>query len=180
MKKLRVSIVVYFLAMIAATSAAADREMRVGYGSGPGHFEDIAVERGLDLTAEQRERIMTLRQVHMKDIRPLQERLYVKSRELKGLWLATTPDRERILPLQKEVQTLRNQLLDRLTTYHLEVRQLLTPEQQAKIRSHGPERRPPRMGGPGMRGDREQGRGMRGPMPPPAGVAPRERLQGPQ
>jgi Spy/CpxP family protein refolding chaperone len=160
------------LAAIAAAPAMAYRDMRVGYGSGPGNVEDIAAERGLDLTAEQKEKISILREAHLKDIKPLQEQLYVKSRELKDLWLVKTPARESILTLQREVQALRNQLMDKLTTYRLDAWQLLTPEQQAKVRPYGPGHRPGRMGGPGRRGDRENGRGMRGPMLPPAGAAP--------
>ena len=160
------------LAAIVAAPAMAHREMRVGYGSGPGNIEDIAAERGLDLTAVQRKKINTLRETHLKDVKPLQDQLYVRSRELKDLWLAKTPDRKSILALQKEVQALRNQLMDKLTTYRLDAWQLLTPEQQAKVRPYGPERRPARVGGPAMRGDHEHGRGMRRPMPPPAGAAP--------
>ena len=172
MKKRMTVVAVIALAVIVAASAMAHRDMRVGYGSGPGNVEDIAKERGLDLTAEQREKINTLREAHLKDVKPLQDQLYVKGRELKGLWLAETPDRESILTLQREVQVLRNQLMDKLTTYRLDAWQLLTPEQQAKVRPYGPERRPARMRGPSLRGDHENGRGMRGPMPPPAGVAP--------
>ncbi len=74
--------------------------------------------------------------------------------------------------IRKEVLALRNQLMDKLTTYRLEAREILTPEQRAKIRPNGPERRPPRIDGPAMRGDREHGREMRRPILPPAGVAP--------
>jgi len=172
MRKLRMSIVVCILAVITAAPAMAHREMRAGYGSGPGNVEDIAAERGLDLTPEQKEKIKTLRQVHLRDIEPLQDQLYVRSRELRGLWLAEAPDRESILALQKEVQVLRNRLMDKLTTYRLEACQLLTPEQQAKVRPYGPEGRPRLMGDPGIRGDHEHGRGTRGPMLPPVGIAP--------
>lgn len=160
------------LAVIAAAPVMAHREMRAGYGSGPGNVEDIAEKGDLGLTAEQREKISALREAHLRDIKPLQERLYVKSMELKGLWLAKTPDREGILAFQREVQSLRNQLMDKITTYLLDVGQILTPEQQAKIRSYGPRRRVWRMGGPGMRGDDENGRGMRRPLPSGAGAAP--------
>lgn len=177
--KLWMSVVVCILAAIHATPATAHREMRVGYGSGPGNVEDIAEERGLDLTPEQREKIRTLREAHLRDIKPLQDRLYVRSQELRGLWLAETPDRESIPVLQKEVQALRNQLMDKLTTYRLDAWQLLTPDQQAKIRPRGPERRPPRLGYPGMRGDYEHGRETRRPMPPPPGAGPGEGRQGP-
>ena len=161
MKKLWMCVAVCVLAVIASAPVMAHREMRAGYGSGPGNVEDIAKARGLDLTAEQREKISILREAHLKDIKLLQDRLYVRSRDLRGLWLAKTPDRESIMALQKEVQALRNQLMDKITIHRLEVRQILTPEQQAKIRSYGPWRRPRRMGGPGMRGDHEHGRGIR-------------------
>lgn len=170
--KLGLGISVCLLAIIAATPVAAYREMRAGYGSGPGNVEDIAEKGDLDLTTEQKEKINTLREAHLRDISPLQERLYVKSRELKELWLAKAPDREGILAFQREVQALRNQLMEKITSYLLDVRQILTPEQQAKIRSYGPGRRMWRMGGPGMRGDEEHGRGMRKPLPFGAGAAP--------
>jgi Spy/CpxP family protein refolding chaperone len=158
------------LSALIAGPAWADRDMKVGYGSGPGNVEDIAEERGLDLTADQRVKIIALREAHLKDVKPLQEQLFVKSRQLKDLWLARTPDRENILTLQREVQILRNQLMDKLTMYRLDAWQLLTPEQQAKVRSHGPERRPAPPGGPGMMGDHEKIKGMMGPMRTPPGV----------
>jgi Spy/CpxP family protein refolding chaperone len=170
--KLRLGVAVFLLAVIAAAPVMAHREMRAGYGSGPGNVEDITETGDLGLTAEQKEKIRTLREVHLRDIRPLQERLYVKSRELKELWLSKTPGREGILAFQREVQALRNQLMEKITTHLLDVRQILTPEQQAKIRSYGPGHRMWRMGGPGMRGDDENGRGMRKPRPSGAGAAP--------
>jgi Spy/CpxP family protein refolding chaperone len=169
-KRMTVVALIALLALLAAP-ALADRDMKVGYGSGPGNVEDIAEERGLDLTADQRVKIIALREAHLKDVKPLQEQLFIKSRQLKDLWLARTPDRENILTLQREVQILRNQLMDKLTMYRLDAWQLLTPDQQAKVRSHGPERRPAPLGGPGMMGDHENVKGMRGPMPPPPGVA---------
>ena len=172
MKKKMTVIAAVALVAIVAAPAPAYRDMRMGYGSGPGNVEDIAAERGLDLTAEQKEKINTLREAHLKDLRPLQDQLFAKSRELKDLWLAKMPDRESILTLQREVQALRNQLMEKLTTYRLDAWQLLTSEQQVKVRLHGPDRRPARIGGPGMMGGPERGREMRGPVSPPAGVAP--------
>jgi Spy/CpxP family protein refolding chaperone len=154
------------LATLVASPASAERDTRVGYGSGPGNIEDIAEERGIDLNSDQRVKITALREAHLKDVKPLQEQLFIKSRQLKDLWLARTPDRENILTLQREVQLLRSQLMDKLTTYRLDAWQLLTPEQQAKVRSRGPERRSVPLGGPGMMGDRENVKETRGPMPP--------------
>ena len=155
-------IIISILLTFAVTvPAVAYRDGRVGYGKGPGNVEDIAAERDLDLTAQQREKISALREAHLRDIKPLQEQLVVKSRELKELWLSSTPDRESILARQRELHSLRNLLMEKLTTYRLDAWQLLTPEQRAKVRPFGPERRPPPMAGPGMMGGHGHGPGMR-------------------
>lgn len=135
------------LAAIAAAPVMAYRETRAGYGSGPGNFEDIAGAPGLNLSAEQVEKIGALRETHLKDIKPLQMQLFGKGRQLRALWLEQTPDKERILTLQREVQDLRGRLLDKLAAYRLEVHQILAPEQQAKVRVFDAERRMGRMGG---------------------------------
>lgn len=172
MTKRMMLISVITVTVIIVAPAMAFREMRSGYGSGPGSVADIAADRDLNLTAEQRETIDTLREMHLKDIKPLQDQLHVKSRKLKDLWLAKTPDRENIMTLQREVQALRNQLMDKFTAYRLDAWQILTPEQKAKVRPFGPEHRKPRFHGPGVRGDHEHSRGMRESIPSPAGVLP--------
>jgi Spy/CpxP family protein refolding chaperone len=162
MKKIVTIVAVIALAAVAASPAMAYRGMGAGYGSGPGNVADIGAARGLDLTAEQTEKINVLREAHMKDIKPHQDQMLSKSRELRSLWLAATPDKEKILALQKEVQGLRDQLTDKRTAYRLEVRQVLTPEQQAKVQAYGTGRGMERMGGgPGMMGGRADGWGMR-------------------
>jgi Spy/CpxP family protein refolding chaperone len=147
----------------------AYRGMRVGYGSGPGNVADIGAARGLDLTVEQTQKINALREAHLKDIKPLQDQMYSKSGELRNLWLAKTPDQEKILALQKEAQGLRGQLTDKFTTYRLEALKVLTPEQLTKVQSYGMGRAMARsgagmarMGGcPGMMGGYAPGWGMR-------------------
>jgi Spy/CpxP family protein refolding chaperone len=162
MKKIVTIVAVIALAAVAASPVMAYRGMGAGYGSGPGNVADIGAARGLDLTAEQTEKINVLREAHMKDIKPHQDQMLSKSRELRSLWLAATPDKEKILALQKEAQSLRDQLTDRRTAYSLEVRQVLTPEQQAKVQAYGTGRGMERMGGgPGMMGGRADGWGMR-------------------
>jgi len=162
MKKIMTVVAVIALAAIVASPAMAYRGMRVGYGSGPGNVADIGAARGLDLTAEQTEKINTMRAAHLKDIQPLQDRMLSKSKEMRSLWLATTPDKEKIIALQKEAQGLRDQLTDKITTYRLDVRQVLTPEQQAKVQAYGTGRGMARMGGgPGMRGGQAPGWGIR-------------------
>jgi Spy/CpxP family protein refolding chaperone len=155
-------IAIAILTTVAVSAPAmAYRDVRVGYGKGPGTVEDIAADRDLELTLDQKEKIGVLREAHLRDIKPLQEQLSVKSRELKELWLSSTPDREMILARQREVHSLRNQLMEKLTAYRLDTLQLLSPEQRARVRPFGPERRPPPMDGPGMREGRRHGPGMR-------------------
>jgi Spy/CpxP family protein refolding chaperone len=137
------------LAATWVSPATAVREWPGGYGREPGNVADIATGQDLNLTAGQTEKINTLRQAHLKDIKPLQEQLFKKSRELRSHWLARTPDRDRILALQKEVQNLRYQMTDKFMGYRLEVRQILTPEQQAKTRTFEPEHGMGRRGGAG-------------------------------
>jgi Spy/CpxP family protein refolding chaperone len=151
MKKVMIIVAALVLGVAAAPpSMAAHREWQGGYGSEPGNVTDIAGIPGLNLSADQTERIGALRQVHRRDIRPLQEQLMGKSRELRELWLAKMPDRERILALQREVHDLRGRLLEKLTGYRLEVLQMLTPDQQAKVQTFEAERRMGRMGADGM------------------------------
>ena len=162
MKKVMTVVAVIALAAIVASPAMAYRGMRVGYGYGPGNVADIGAARGLDLTAEQTGKINALREAHLKDIKSLQDQMLSKNSELRSLWLATTPDKEKILALQKEAQGLRDQLTDKLMTYRLEVWQILTPEQQAKVQAYGTGRGMARMGGgAGMMGGHAYGWGMR-------------------
>ena len=151
MKKGMITVAVIVLAAIAASPAtAAHREWQGGYGSEPGNVADIAGIPGLNLSPEQTERIGALREAHRRDIKPLQEQLMGKGRQLRELWLAKTPDRERILALQREVHDLRGRLLEKLAAYRLEVLQMLTPDQQAKVQTFEVERRMGRMGAAGM------------------------------
>ena len=177
MKRGMIAAAVIVLAAIAASPATAHREWQGGYGHGPGNVADIAGISGLNLSAEQTQRIAALREAHRRDIRPLQEQLMGKGRQLRELWLAKTPDRERILALQSEVHDLRGRLLEKLATYRLEVLRMLTPDQQAKVQAFEAERHMGRMGGAGM---------GRGPIPgwweggqPPMGDPFREKRPGP-
>ena len=157
-------------AAIMTAPAMAARERRGGYGSGPGALMDVTAVPGLELTAEQKERIGVLREAHLRDLKPLLDLIFIKGRELRGLWLAKNPDRERIMALQKEVHDLRGQLLGKFTAYRLEVHQMLTPDQQEKIRAFDAERSMRRMGSASMPGGTHHGPGEG--MPPPGRGGP--------
>ncbi len=173
MKKVMIIVAAIVLAAATSPAAAAHREWQGGYGSEPGNVTDIAGIPGLNLSADQAERIGALRQAHRRDIKPLQEQLMGKSRQLRELWLANTPDRDRILALQREVHDLRGRLLEKLTGYRLEVLQMLAPDQQATVRTFEAERRMGRMGAAGMNPGPSPGRREGG--PPPTGDPRREK-----
>lgn len=162
MKKIMTVAAVIALAAVVASPAMAYRGMRGGYERGPGNFAQMDVTRGINLTPEQTEKINALREAHLKNVKPIQDQLYAKGGDLRNLWLAKTPDQEKILALQKEVQNLRGQMMEKTTIYRLEARKVLTPEQLAKVQSYGMGRGMDRMGGgPGMRGGHTPGWGMR-------------------
>jgi len=152
-------VAVIALAAVVASPAMAYRGMAGGFDRGPGGYAMMDPARGLDLTAEQTEKINALREAHLKEIKPLQDQLYAKNGDLRLLWLAKTPDQEKILALQKEGRAIRDQLMDKMTAYRIEARKILTPEQLAKTQSYMG--RNMTRGGAGMRGGFAPGWGMR-------------------
>jgi Spy/CpxP family protein refolding chaperone len=176
MKKLVMTFVVLFAVVILAASAFA-----VGPGWGRGHGgghqgggdcygADLTAVPGLNLTTEQTAKINALREDHLKDVKPVQDKMFSKRGDLKMLWLQMNPDQEKIRQTQKEIRTLRDQMEDKKDTLRLEVLKVLTPEQQEKLNAYRPGRGffDPGMkggagpqGGPGHHGG-GPGMGMRG------------------
>jgi len=161
MKKLTITLAAIGLGLLLAMPSFAfgPREGRgpgAGYGNPDCPRSGYGYGRGLDrlnLTAEQKSRIEVLELTHQKEVRPIREKMFDKSVELRRLWLETDPDRNKITAKQKEVRTLRDQLEDKRTAFRLEVNKVLTAEQKEKLAAYGWGRK----AGFGPRG------GMRGP-----------------
>ena len=139
-------------------------------GSGPGgcyqgncpggdrdYYPDKMFKK-LNLTDEQKTKIEALVTAREKEIRPIREKMFDKSEELRRLWLNENPDKDKILALQKEARTLRDNMEDKSTALRFEIRKILTPEQQAKLANFGWGRDP----GFGPRGCK-RGQGGHGP-----------------
>ncbi|MCX5846927.1 MAG: Spy/CpxP family protein refolding chaperone [Deltaproteobacteria bacterium] len=160
MKKLTMTLVAVFaVTTLAAYAYAFGPGWGRGHGGGQcysgGYYGgDITAVPGINLTAEQTAKINALRDANLRDIKPLQDKLFSKRGDLRLLWLQTNPDQNKILATQKEVRALRDQMQDKMISNRLEVLKILTPEQQEKLKSYGPGRG----FGPGMRG----GAGMHG------------------
>lgn len=167
MKKLSILLLAVLIASALASTTFAygwgggpgRGHARGGLDCGPGCDREIQAIQALDLNAEQTAKIRDLREAHFRDIKPLRDRMFSKRGELRLLWLQKTPDREKIVSMQKEIGSLRDQMQEKMTGHRLDMFNVLTPEQKTKIqafvagRGFGPGKG---AGGPGMgpRGNR--------------------------
>lgn len=107
----------------------------------------------LNLTVEQKGRIETLRNAHLRDAKPFQDQMFSKRGDLKLLWLQTNPDKEKILAVEKDIRAIRDKIEDKAVAHQVDVFNILTPEQREKAKAfsggHGPGHR---MGERGMMG----------------------------
>lgn len=136
MKKMMTVIAVIAVTAVVASSPAEARR-GVGGGYAGGGYYDLATAPGLNLTAEQSEKLSSLREAHLREVKPLRDQMYSKGGELRLLWLQRTLDQQKIRTVQNEVRTLRDQLYDKQTAYRLEAQKILTPEQQTKLQAYG-------------------------------------------
>jgi Spy/CpxP family protein refolding chaperone len=130
-----------------------------GQGIGPDYHRD-AVWKKLNLSDEQKTKIEALLKATQKELRPIREKMFDKSVELRRLWLQANPDKDRITAVQKEVRSLRDAMQDKVTAMRLDIRKQLTPEQQEKIADSGWGRGPGFGPRGGMRGHGGPGSGM--------------------
>ena len=173
MKKMIVGLMVVALLATAGLAMAQGWGRGMGYGPGPGAGYGPGSGMGygpmgssgpaLNLTAEQNQKIQAMREGFFKETLPLRNEMQIKQLELRTLWAQTNPDQEKILAKQKEINALRAQMQEKATKNRLEMRKVLTPEQQAQLGAYGPGFGPGSGPGMGMRGGFGPGRGMGNP-----------------
>jgi len=137
-KKLMTAMAVLAAVLMATAAWAYGPGGGRGWGRGPCYSGDVAGPAGLNLTAEQNEKIQALRLAHWKEIQPLQTAMFEKRSQLRTLWLETTPNEEKILKVNREIQAIKAQLDDKATKNRLQMLNVLTPEQKAQVQSRGP------------------------------------------
>ncbi|MCL2669268.1 MAG: Spy/CpxP family protein refolding chaperone [Syntrophaceae bacterium] len=134
MKKITIVMMGLFLAVTLATSVFA-----AGPGRGPGYRPygkgNLAGPQGLNLTAEQKIRLNEIQAAQFKEVLPLQEQMLAKRDALRKLWLEPNPDKDKITAAQGEVNAVRDQIQEKRTVFHLAAFNVLTAEQQAKVKS---------------------------------------------
>ncbi len=160
MKKITlITLAVVMTLAIASQAMAFNGGYGRGRGGGPCYQRDAGYA-GLNLTDEQNAKIRDLRAAQLKEIQPLQEKMYSKRGELRQLWLQKNPDENKIKAAYKDMRTLRDQMHDKILNHKMAMFKVLTPEQQTKIqasaggRGFGPGCNGSHMGG--------YGRGQRG------------------
>jgi len=142
MKKVVLTIMAVLVIVALTTTSFAygwGQGMRGGRGPGYGPCQsgDVQGLAGLNLTADQEAKMRSLREAQLKEAKPLQDKMFSKRGELKLLWLQQQPDQEKIVTVQKEIRSLRDQLQDKQTNHRLTVLKVLTPEQQTKVQAFG-------------------------------------------
>jgi Spy/CpxP family protein refolding chaperone len=142
MKKVSLTILTALLIMAVATLAFGYGRGRDqggkghGFGRGPCAMEGRSAA-DLKLTADQETAIRSLREAHVKETKPLRDKMFSKNGDLRLLWREKTPDQNKIAATQKEIRNLRDQMQDKGTANRLALLKVLTPEQQSKIQTHG-------------------------------------------
>jgi len=95
-----------------------------------------AAMAALNLTPEQKQKIDALKDAAMKQSEPLRKEMQSKMAEMKGLWMVDKPDKEAIGRKQAEMDSTRQKLRAIWTDFHLQMHDVLTPEQRAKWAEH--------------------------------------------
>lgn len=169
MKRVFLALFVVALAVAVAGTVFAQGGRGPMGGPGMGPRCDMTNVPGLNLSADQAAKIKNMQSLHFKDVEPVRNQMFTKRQELRQLWQQKTPDQAKIEAVQKDIQSLRNQLQSKQTQYRFAVLKELTPEQQDKIKASNwgcPKFGAGKNGGHrgGMMGPKGQGMGM-GPGP---------------
>ena len=94
----------------------------------------------LNLTAEQREKIKTIRQQGQERNKTQREQLMTKRKELHQLVRSASSTREQTIATQREVNALQDQLAEARLNAWFEMRAVLTPEQLKQLSQLKPQR----------------------------------------
>ena len=172
----KLKIMMIGLALIALAGSAIAAGPGAGFGGNPNC--PAGMDR-LNLTPEQKTKLGELQEKHFEGSDSLRNEMQIKRLELRTLWTAPNPDKNKILAKQKEVNELRDKMQAKATDLRLDIRKALTPEQAAQLGTMGPGggfRRGMmgrhRMGQPGPWDGPRQGAGPGGCSGPGAGLAP--------
>ncbi len=141
MRKAMLTVCFMLLSLMLTTNLQAFN--RGEWGRGPGMRDDFRrpgqgrneLRANLNLSDEQKAKIKALRLTLLQEIKPLQDQRFSKAGDLRLSWLQPAPDKDKIVALRKEMRQIRDQIADKKTAMRVEFFNILTPEQQEKVRS---------------------------------------------
>ena len=110
--------------------------MMGGYGRG-GMGNGYALE-ALDLTDEQRQKILAVQEENRAKNWPTMGRMRAENYKLRSLYFADNVDANQLAEQQKKVDELRRDMLKSHVESRTKVEALLTPEQRKQLRGFGP------------------------------------------
>jgi Spy/CpxP family protein refolding chaperone len=137
-KKITVLATVFILTLTSVAAAGFH-----GDGAGMKHQwgkMNPAVLAALNLTAEQAEKVRSLRVSFMKDMAPLRTQQFERRAELQLLWMQIKADPAQIKGKQKEMFDLKWRMMEKVTDYRLKFRSILSEEQLSKFLALGGEK----------------------------------------
>jgi Spy/CpxP family protein refolding chaperone len=156
-------VTLWLLALALALSLGLAAAVYAAGPMGMGH------DRGMmKLTPEQAGKLFDLKEKFHADTATLRKGLMIKRLEMRDLWKAENPDEKAILAKQKELNGLRDQLMEKMVPFRLEAKKIAPHAFMGMGRHHG--------GGMGMGEGCGMGpgggMGMGPGMAPPAPAAP--------
>lgn len=143
MKKMHVGmLVVLFVALAATVFAFGPGQGPAGYGGGggPGLMHGgpgYGPAANLNLSKEQTDKMWQLKEKQRNETSAMRYELFQKRNELRSLYTNPAADDAAILAKQKEVNTLRTKLQDKMAQFKLDGRKILTPEQLKQLNESG-------------------------------------------
>ena len=102
-----------------------------GYGAGGGFA-------ALDLTNEQREKVLAIQEEHRKKNWATMGEVRAEQYKLRGMYNTEKLDTDKLVAQQKKVDALRQQMFKSRVEAHNQIAAVLTPEQRKQLRQFAP------------------------------------------
>jgi protein CpxP len=121
------------LAGLVAFLMAADASAGRGRGKGKRGMGGRAAA-ALELTTEQKVEIQKLRAQMIEDLAPTKAKLGELREQMRKLWKADNPSEKKIMAKHAEMDTYRTEIRARQVRFRIDVLNVLTPDQRAKLK----------------------------------------------
>lgn len=128
-KTLLTTIIALVLVGVVSLSAFANGG---GRRQGLNQAGPCKILKRLNLTFEQQQKLLAIRQDFQKETQPLRFEIQKKQLELRQLWSAQTLNQSAIESKEKEIAGLRVQMVKKARAMQEKMKSVLTPEQRRK------------------------------------------------